>query len=650
MTLIWARQRGEGIDKALRAAAEAAYKKAREETARFMREEYEKRKKDRLALELQWTLNANFYAGNQYCDINTHRENVIEQMDPVYEWMERETFNRIMPLVETRTALLQKINYRMTVKPRRNDIDDYAKAEVSSAILSYLQDVSDFDSVKNRAIVWNEICGNCFWVTGWNKSKGQIAAKDADGKIYREGDVEYALLSPYEIYPEDMYCQGVENQRSIMVVQVMSCEEAFDRYGVAFEGKEIERFVITPRSVNYGYNKECAVGVLRSEPKADAVRIMTYYEKPSALRKEGRMVVFADVDDEKNVIYDGKMPYDEIPIAQMVSKAIPGQFFGKSVIEILIPYQRAYNGVKNRMHEYLKRVAIQNGVYQDGSIEDIEKLEETGLPPGAWLKYKQGYDAPKMLTSADLPSEITSEMERLENDMEYIAGVSQLQMVGNTPSGISSGTAIESLQEIDNTRLSITGEYIRASVLKLAKLWLAMYKKYAALPRVIKHTGLNDMGKAVVWCSEDINSFEVEFETENELILSEETQKQNFLQAVQLGFFAQENGQMSQRVKNKVLECMRIGRYSDIMDINGLQLQAAQRENTMMRSGAWCDINEYDDDLIHAEEHKRFILSMEFQVLKYKHEEYAELIVAHWRAHEAREAQKKGEMQNGQAV
>ena len=42
----------------------------------------------------------NFLAGNQYCDMNTYRGD-IEQIEPVYDWLEREAFNRIAPLIET---------------------------------------------------------------------------------------------------------------------------------------------------------------------------------------------------------------------------------------------------------------------------------------------------------------------------------------------------------------------------------------------------------------------------------------------------------------------------------------------------------------------------------------------------------------------
>ena len=70
---------------------------------------------------------------------------------------------------------------------------------------------------------------------------------------------------------------------------------------------------------------------------------------------------------------------------------------------------------------------------------------------------------------------------------------------GNAPSGVTSGTAIDNLMEIDNTRLSLTGEHIREAVRQLAVVWLEINKKYATVKRVVSTVGSNNIGNALVW-------------------------------------------------------------------------------------------------------------------------------------------------------
>ena len=603
-------------------------------------EDLEKRRGQRSSLEQQWTVNANFLVGNQYCDVNPYRGD-IEQLEPVYDWLERETFNNIAPLIETRIANLKKINYMMRVKPATNELDDYAKAEVSTSVLQYTQKVSDFESKKNTMIYWNELCGNCFWLSWWDKDKGDKFAVETvveigeDGvenkreRAFYQGDIDYGLITPYEIFPESIFKQGVENQRSIILEQVKSVDDIYDLYGLEVEGSEIETFELTPVASGGGFGYENTVVSMGHRTAENAEKVITYFERPSKHRPNGLMIII--VGDE-HLVYYGDLPYNKIPIVQVVCREVAGQFFGKSTIENLIPLQRAYNGCINGIHEFINRLALGNLLTEEGSI-DIEEYEANGLAPGAFLVYRQGSNPPVPVQNGQLPAEIMQERYNLRNDMEYVAGVSQLMVSGNAPQSNMSGTAISNLMEIDNTRLSLTGDHIRNSVRKLAIQWLEIYKRHATTRRIVNYVGANNIGKALVWSADDINSYDVDYITENELLMSEDMQKQRFFDAYNMGLFTDNNGRIPERVKLRALEFMKIGNYSDIMNLNTLQIQAAQRENVFFENGVIPKVSEFDEHEIHIEEHMRYILQMDFQLLKMKKPDYAAALENHIREH-----------------
>ena len=603
-------------------------------------EELDKRKTERGVLEQKWTLNANFLVGNQYCEINPYRGN-IEQLEPVYDWLERETFNQIAPLIETRIANLKKINYMMKVKPCTNELDDYAKAETSTSVLQHTQKVSDFETKKNTMIAWNELCGNCFWLSWWDKDKGekyaveQILEVGEDGveknkeTAYYQGDLDYGLITPYEIYPESIFKQTVEAQRSIILEQVKTVDDIYDLYGIKVEGTNVETFELTPVGSGGGFGYENTTVTIGHRTLENAEKVITYFEKPSKHKPNGQMIIIVG---DKELVYYGDLPYSRIPIVQSVCIEVAGQFFGMSSIERLIPIQRAYNGCVNRIHEFIKRVAIGSYITEEGSI-DIEEYEQMGQAPGAMLVYKQGSNPPVPIPNGNLPQEIMTERYNLKSDMEYAAGVSQLMVYGSTPSGVTSGKAIDNLMEIDNTRLSLTGDNIRNSVRKLAIMWLEIYKKYATTHRIVNYVGGNNIGKAIVWSHEDINSYDVEYVTENELQTSEEVQQQRFFDAYNMGLFTDKNGTIPARVKHKALEYMKCGNYSDIMSLDQLQIQAAQRENVFFENGVMPKVSDFDEHEIHIEEHLRYVLQMDFQLLKHRKPEYAEALENHLKEH-----------------
>lgn len=625
----------------------------KEDIIKSVLEKLSERKTERAPLEQQWTLNANFLVGNQYCDINPYRGD-IEQLEPVYDWLEREAFNQIAPLIETRIANLKKINYMMKVKPATNELEDYAKADVSTSVLQYTQKASDFETKKNTMIYWNELCGNCFWLSWWDCDKGEKYAEEtvieqgADGRekkskqAFYQGDIDYGLITPYEIYPESVFKQTVEAQRSVILEQVKSKEDIYDLYGIEVEGKEIETFSLSPVASGGGFGYENTVISLGHQTMSGAEKVITYFERPSKHRPDGLMIIIVG---ETELVYYGPLPYSRIPIVQCVCREVAGQFFGKSVIEDLIPRQRAYNGCLNRIHEYIKRIALGNFYAEDGTI-DIEEYEQNGLAPGAFLIYRAGSNPPRRVENGTLPSEIMTERYNLKSDMEYVAGTSQLMVNGVTPSGVKSGTAISNLMEIDNTRLSLTGDHIRNSIRKLAVLWLEIYKKYASTSRIVKYVGANNIGKALVWSRDDINSYDVEYITENELLMSEDMQKQKFFEAYNLGLFADENGKVPERVKIKGLEYMKIGSYSELMNMNLLHIQTAQRENAFFEQGVIPEVSEFDNHDVHIEEHLRYVLQMSFRILKMKKPEYAAALENHIREHKKiKEEKEKQEMQ-----
>ena len=633
----------------------------KEDVIQKVLDELEMRRTERSALERQWTLNANFLVGNQYCDINPYRGD-IEQLEPVYDWLEREAFNQIAPLIETRIANLKKINYMMKVRPATNELDDYAKAEVSTNVLQYTQKASDFESKKNTMIYWNELCGNCFWLSWWDKDKGEkfatetVIDKDENGNTRKrevaffQSDIDYGLITPYEVFPESVFKQTVEAQRSIILEQVKTVEDIYDLYGIEVEGTSVDTFELTPVASGGGFGYENTVVTLGHRKLDNAQKVITYFERPSKHKPNGQMIIIVG---DSELVYYGDLPYSKIPLVQCVCREVAGQFFGKSVIEDLIPRQRAYNGCLNRIHEFIKRIAIGNLSVQEGSI-DIEEYEQNGLAPGAMLVYRDGTNPPRPIENGTLPAEIMAERHNLKTDMEYVAGTSQLMVNGATPAGVTSGTAISNLMEIDNTRLSLTGDHIRNSVRKLAILWLEIYKRYATTRRIVNYVGNNNIAKALVWCSEDINSYDVDYITENELLMSEDMQKQRFFDAYNMGLFTDNDGRIPERVKQRALEFMKIGNYSDIMNINLLQMQAAQRENVFFENGVIPEVSDFDEHEIHVEEHLRYVLQMDFRLLKMKKPDYAEALENHIREHkqiiEAEEQKKQLLAMQGQMM
>ncbi len=642
-----------------------------EDILAFMREEYDRRRNDRLPLERSWTLNANFFVGNQNCGLN-EESGELQAYSPLRDYEEQGVYNRIAPLIETRIASLRTLTYAMTVRPHTNEAEDWEKSEIATALLRHTQAASDFSGKQDAILSISELYGTAFVLSYWDRDGGEeimpvaenadtrapltvadgeatateadAAYEDTSGRTMpdgapapdRAGEIGYGILSPYEVFPDDLSRPNIGDQSSILLARVMSIDDIADTYGVTVREGTAE--VYGTSAIGGGTLAGQVGAVLASDHVRvpHAATVLTYMERPNGHHKEGRLIIAT----EDRLLWYGILPYAEIPLVAFKCKEVVGQFFGRSVITDLIPLQRAYNGVKNKIHDYIRAVAANPMLVPEGSIPDIVEFAAHGLPPGEIVEYNAERGRPEPLSPAPLPAELRYECERLTADMEYTAGVSQLMVVGKTPSGVTSGTAIENLRRIDSTRLALTGENLRRGVNRLAVLWLSIYKQYLTGRRTLALAGRNAAAGVFAFSAEDINSFDIVFDTENELLISPEAQKESFLTALKLGLFLDEDGRLPRSVKARARQLLQVGGEADLVGCDELELQAAARENASALLGGVLTVSPFDDHELHIEAHRKCLLQARFAYFRERDPKGAAAFEKHLLTHMLRAAER----------
>lgn len=613
--------------------------------------ELERRRDERMGYELCWTLNADFLSGHQNTEIDLHNRCVRTEERKTKGDRERRVYNRIEPLMDTRLAHLMSVNYDMVVSPRTNEAEDIAKAKISTKLLEYCQQVTNFSVQKDRLLAWMEVCGTAFTVSYWDKNAGEVIAQavtaGADGVSVPQdihlGDVGFGLLSPYEVFPASLTIESVEDQPSIITEQVFDVDTIRDLWGVEVEGEEIESYQLMPEAEGMtGHNRTNTTFGVSRVSRDNCQRVVTYYEPPSPQLPKGRYIL---VIKDRVVYYTG-LPGGVMPIVAFKAKNQAGLFFGKSVIESLIPLQRSYNDLQNKIMDYAAVIVNAPLLTPHGSLDVDALADEGGVDSGMIIEYTDNNGEPHFLQYPNFPPVLIEQRNQIASDMEYTAGVSQLMVYGAAASS-SSGKALQKRQEIDATRMSLTGDNVRNGVRDMAKLWLRLNKTFSTGYRAMLIAGDDDMGGIWTWCSEDINSYDVEFSAENELRRSPEQQKEDFMQAFQMGLFADENGVIPKEVRRRAWELLKLGELHDVLDIEDMQRKNAQRECVYFESGVIPDDDKYGDDEIHLEEHLRYALSNDYRMLTKSSPEYAALFDAHIEQHRRKIAakQKAAQMQ-----
>lgn len=629
-----------------------------------IKQKFEKRRSERNLLELTWRLNINFFNGDQYTTINTFT-NDIEETPLLVDWEERNVFNEIAPTVETRLAILSKRKNNLKNRPASSSSSDRTSAKIGNKILASTKRRLGMGDLQQEANLISSVNGTAIFKTVWDTSKGNVIGmtsrtiKEEESldlalyeyenellglekdvvyqKIY-EGDISTTLHSPFEIYPENV-SKPLRGNRRIMHVVLMSPDEVFDKWGIIEKGEEHDAYkILNSANKNYGggisgrsFGKTFGITKIYNQ-----VRVYEEYELPTPRYPKGRLIICTD----NNLLYYGSLP-DALgengeyimPFDVQQSLKTDG-FFGRSVIDRMIPLQINYNAIKNRKQDYINRVTIGVLTYEDGTLIDEDQIREEGIAPGDMLAYQRGAHAPRFLETPTLPNDVHVEEEKILAAFDRFSGVSQLSKQSMVPTNVTSGLAIAGLAEQDDTRIGLEAENTKHCLSNVGRKWLVLYRNNVKYPRMVEDIGKNDEFEISQFVGNDLTSFDVFVESEPEASDTLSQRRQKVIELLNAGLFNDtDTGNITNEGRIKVFEMLELGDWESFTESDDDQQRKASRENNAMVVSEPANIREFDDDAMHISIHNNFRLKAEYEEALTKNPEIDQLFEEHVNAH-----------------
>lgn len=600
--------------------------------------QFTERAASRNPLELKWNLNINFLNGNQYCDADYHGKKIFS-IEKLYDYQERAVYNNIAPIIETRVAKLAGVVPQIGAITDSTDLNHISNAKISNAVLKSIHKRLNFPEKISQAVSISEMLGTAFYKIVWNKDHGDKLFENGEGDV-KSGEVDTIICSPYEIYPESLYTESVAEQRSIIHAHPYHVDEIKDQWGVTVKPHRVNLFSITNMAnITGGLGWTSTAESVSQEVKDGYDIVLEYYEKPTKKHPDGRLMIVAYYN--QILLYEGPLPYINsryqkrgYPFVKQVAISRPGCFFGTSVIERLIPIQRDYNAIQNRINEYLNRAALGIPVIEDGSV-DVDSLEYYGMPPGMPIVYGRGSEPPKFMDTPALPYSFLSKQDRLEEAFISVSGISELTQYSRTTGSVISGTALGILAQQDDNRLAVSAENIRNAVLEVAKQWLRLYQQFALFERILTLGGDDLDNAAVRWNQHNLLPENLELITQNEIENSLIVKRELIRELYSMGLFTDpKTGRITPGAKSKILSLLKMGDWENNMEIETLNSARANRENLKLKQGVPVSVKQRDCHEIHIEEHTKYMLTGEFEELEKTDSTLAKRFEAHLKEHE----------------
>lgn len=582
---------------------------------------YEKGKSARSRFEPTWYLNTAYFAGHQWLLWTRGRlyEPRLEPYRVTY------TDNRIIGLVRTEVAKLTKQRPAFVVTPTTGDDEDIGSAELAERVLRHQWRALELERKQRSALTWARVCGAGFWKIYWDKNAGErvdiLVGPDGepltgqDGSVMRvselppqvlmaaqqagakprsvhQGDVCIEVRSPFEIVIDPLAREdGLTTAEWIIEECVRSKDYVRDRYGVdlpadadAIAGVAESRFapsidVIDPGASQY-----------------KGVKVRELWQRPNGKVPNGKRCVWAG----GKLLYEDTNPYDSMPYVMFTGVPVPGRFWPTSVVEQLRPVQTELNKTRSQIRENAARIG--NPALLKSRLANVKY---NGVP-GEVIEFDDTLpnSVPSYLQPPELPNYVVQEPEQIEQSLREISGQHEVSSA-QVPTGVTAASAIQLLQEQDDTRLGPEIAEMEMAIAQAGTKVLDLIARFYDDQRTVQIAGEDGD-----WDIFDFKGSQLAGNTHVEVqagssLPQNKAAKQAAMQDV-LNLFLQYGVQLDRRQLAKYLKDMRVGGFERLVEDFSNDESQINRENRQLAQGAQLPINEFDDDEAHVAGHTEF--------------------------------------------
>lgn len=549
----------------------------------------------RQQLERQWYINLAFYAGKQNVQLvpvaNSTGSGVGVRLyiPPAPYYRARPVINRIRPIIRTEISRLTSQKPSATVVPATGEDNDLSAAQAAEQIWDSTYRSQKVGNKFRQTLLWTLTCGTGFMKTYWDPTKKSKMWKpmDPQQKMVSEllggpkenppdGDFCYENVTPFHLFVPDMMQEDIEDQPYVIQIQTRSPEWIKINYGMDCPPNVMEASDI----LNDSFLNLVGAGQF----KRDSVMCFEVWVKPGNVEFMPNGGMFSIIGDKLVQFVEGN-PYIHQQYPYVKAPHIPtGRFYADSVINDLVPIQREYNRTRGQITEAKNKMSHPQLMAAKGSIVANKITTE----PGQVVEYALGFPAPQPLPLQNLPAYVLQELDRLLMDFEDISGQHQVSK-GQVPSGVTAATAINYLQEQDETMLSTTYAGIEEAFEKIAYQTLCYVKQYWDTPRQVKVVGKDGTFNVLSFQGSDLrDNTDIRVEAGSALPTSKSAKQAFLMDMMSQGFIPPEKG----------LELMDMGGVQRLYEEIRVDYAQASRENMRMAAVTQEQISAYSETFV----------------------------------------------------
>lgn len=320
-------------------------------------------------------------------------------------------------------------------------------------------------------------------------ASGDPLPANDDAYQYRPGDTDTAIRTIFNlrVNPEAWGFTANEGFRWLIDAELTPVSVIKERYGTLAKDLgpgdlgQLQQYQLLlralagrPGSVLTGLTGGSANASDRSSaPDQEVALLMEYWEEPSELLPQGRLIVQAS----QQLLYDGPLPQGFVPYVPLYSERKPYDPYGHAIVAEMVSPQCIYNENWSILQQQLKRDAVGQWVTYGGTgirdqlgNQDDAVLE---IPLKSGLGNRSISDLLQRMPNVQISESRVKVMEMCRTAIFDVGAFHEIQR-GQVPPGVDSGVAVQLLLEADDAQLGDTIQDEKATLLLWARQQLGI--------------------------------------------------------------------------------------------------------------------------------------------------------------------------------
>ena len=551
-----------------------------EKVISWARSQFNNIKSARAATERQWYLNLAFYFGKQNVVYRQGPNLIVGSTGNLYVppapyWRSRPIINKVRPAILKRQAKLTAQKPSVTVIPATNDDRDLFAAQAGEQIWEAEYKAKKISWVLRRTMWWTTIAGTGFMKSFWDPTKADPGS-GLQG-LDQPGDICIDPVTPFHLFAPDFRAEGVEDQPYLIQAQLKSREAVQLMFpGLNITGGERGQADILD---------DTWLNLIGASTQTDKKQVLCLevWVKPGAVQLFPQGAMFTIVGDQVVQGMEG-WPYEHGMFPYAKFDDIPsGKFYSDSSIIDMIPIQREINRTHGQIIENKNRMAKLQLIAPKGSVDASKITTE----PGQVIFYNPGLQPPQPMPVQSMPGYVMQELDRLQIEFDNISGQHEISR-GQTPPGVTAGTAIAYLQEQDDSILAHTFDSLEEGLEKVAHMTLAYVRQFWTIPRMMRTVGNDGAFDVLTLKGSDLRSNnDIRVEAGSSLPTSKAARMAFIMDLMKMQFIPPDKG----------LQLLEMGGVQKLYENIQRDAKQAQRENTKMAAATEEAVQQYTEGI-----------------------------------------------------